>query len=301
MMIPTTPLNFPTEDAYPSPHDAVECSFVGKGLFVNGDIMGAAPLHIDGAIKGQIHLLGQQVTVGHDGQVAADVSAREVVVFGELRGDIAAADLADIRVSGNVIGNVSGARVSLESGAYFKGSVTIRKSDNGPGRVIEGPSFESVDSRAESAAASSSSGAVLSSVGRGLFLKGEVTGSADLLIEGKAEGSIKLPGRRVTIGRNGQVTANISASEIVVLGRVQGNLMASERLDLRSEGSVTGDLTGARIMIEDGAYFKGSVDIRNSEEKQTTEWTPPKPAPKSPEWRRWNGSAMQDQPSYSDQ
>ena len=76
------------------------------------------------------------------------------------------------------------------------------------------------------------------------------------------EGAINLPGNRVTVGRNGQVAANISAREVVVLGKVRGNINASDRVDIRSEGSLTGDVIAQRISIEDGAFFKGGIDIR---------------------------------------
>lgn len=99
-------------------------------------------------------------------------------------------------------------------------------------------------------------------IGKSLIIKGEVTGSESLYIDGKVEGSINLPGNRVTVGRNGQVTANISAREIVVLGKVRGNVNASDRVDIRSEGSLSGDVIAQRISIEDGAFFKGGIDIR---------------------------------------
>jgi len=107
-------------------------------------------------------------------------------------------------------------------------------------------------------------------IGKSLIVKGELSGSESLYIDGKVEGAINLPGNRVTVGRNGQVAANITAREIVVLGKVRGNMAASDRVDIRSEGSLTGDVTAQRISIEDGAYFKGGIDIRkpgNSEAK----------------------------------
>jgi len=99
-------------------------------------------------------------------------------------------------------------------------------------------------------------------IGKSLVIKGEVTGSESLYIDGRVEGSINLAGNRVTIGRNGIVAANINAREIVVLGKVRGNLTASDRVDIRSDGSLTGDVVAARISIEDGAFFKGGIDIR---------------------------------------
>jgi len=99
-------------------------------------------------------------------------------------------------------------------------------------------------------------------IGKSLVIKGEVTGSESLYIDGRVEGSINLSGNRVTIGRNGIVNANISAREIVVLGNVRGNLQASDRVDIRTEGSLTGDVIAQRISIEDGAFFKGGIDIR---------------------------------------
>jgi len=104
-------------------------------------------------------------------------------------------------------------------------------------------------------------------IGKGLFVKGEITGSESLFIDGKVEGSINLPGNRVTVGRNGQVAANISAREIVVLGKIRGNVSATDRVDIRAEGSLSGDVSAARISIEDGAFFKGGIDIRKPDAK----------------------------------
>ncbi|HWR36993.1 MAG TPA: polymer-forming cytoskeletal protein [Clostridia bacterium] len=104
-------------------------------------------------------------------------------------------------------------------------------------------------------------------IGKSLVIKGEVTGSEALYIDGRVEGSISLAGNRVTVGRNGVVSANISAREIVVLGKVRGNLVASDRVDIRNEGSLTGDVIAQRISIEDGAFFKGGIDIRKPGQK----------------------------------
>lgn len=111
-------------------------------------------------------------------------------------------------------------------------------------------------------AATTTTTADQATIGKSLVIKGEVTGSESLYIDGRVEGSINLSGNRVTVGRNGVVAANINAREIVVLGKVRGNLTASDRVDIRSDGSLTGDVVAARISIEDGAFFKGGIDIR---------------------------------------
>jgi cytoskeletal protein CcmA (bactofilin family) len=115
-------------------------------------------------------------------------------------------------------------------------------------------------------------------IGKGLLVKGEITGSESLYIDGKVEGSINLPGNRVTVGRNGQVAASIIAREIVVLGKIRGNVSASDRVDIRAEGSLSGDVAAARISIEDGAFFKGGIDIRKPEGKAVAAPEAPKPA-----------------------
>src|SRR6266478_731166 len=104
-------------------------------------------------------------------------------------------------------------------------------------------------------------------IGRSLVVKGEISGSESLYIDGKVEGSVTLSDSRVTIGRNGSVSANISAREVVILGKVHGNIQCTDRLDIRSEGALTGDVITQRISVEDGAILKGSVQVRAAEQK----------------------------------
>jgi len=98
-------------------------------------------------------------------------------------------------------------------------------------------------------------------VGAGLHVKGEISGNEDLQIDGTVEGHVHLGERRLTIGATARVTADVQAREVVVFGNVKGNLRARDRIEIKKDGSVVGDLTTARIMIEDGAYFKGSIEI----------------------------------------
>lgn len=105
-------------------------------------------------------------------------------------------------------------------------------------------------------------------IGRSLVIKGEVTGAESLFIDGRVEGTINFPDNRVTIGRNGNVAANITAKEVVIMGKVQGNVECADRLDIRSEGLLSGDVITHRISVEEGAILKGGVEVRNPEKKE---------------------------------
>ena len=104
-------------------------------------------------------------------------------------------------------------------------------------------------------------------IGRTLVIKGEVTGAESLFIDGRVEGTVHFPDNRVTVGRNGNVAANITAKEVVIMGKVQGNVDCADRLDIRSEGVLTGDVITHRISVEEGAILKGGVEVRNPEKK----------------------------------
>ena len=106
-----------------------------------------------------------------------------------------------------------------------------------------------------------------STIGRTLSIKGEITGTEALYVDGKIEGKITMPESRVTVGRNGKVDASIQAKEVVVMGKVTGNIECSDRVDIRAEGSVHGDIATSRISVEDGASLKGGIQVR-SEGKQ---------------------------------
>jgi cytoskeletal protein CcmA (bactofilin family) len=105
-------------------------------------------------------------------------------------------------------------------------------------------------------------------IGRTLVIKGEISGAEALYIDGRIEGKISLPDNRITIGRNGSVQANITAREVVVMGKVSGNIDCSDRVDIRSEGSVTGDVSTVRISVEDGAVLKGGIQVKSGDHKQ---------------------------------
>lgn len=104
-------------------------------------------------------------------------------------------------------------------------------------------------------------GSVQAIIGRSIVLKGEMSANEDLVIEGQFEGTVNLQDHCLTVGSNGKVKAEIQARQVVILGSVNGNVNAREKIEVRRSGNVTGDLTSASISIEEGAYFKGSIDI----------------------------------------
>ncbi len=105
-------------------------------------------------------------------------------------------------------------------------------------------------------------------LGSSLQVKGEITGTEDLLIDGAAEGLILLDERKLTVGAMAKVMADINARDVVVYGYVKGNVRAKGRIEIKKDGSIIGNLTTAQIMIEDGADFKGSIEIDRSATEQ---------------------------------
>jgi len=105
-------------------------------------------------------------------------------------------------------------------------------------------------------------------IGSSLHIKGEISGSEALYIDGRVEGKITMPASRITIGRNGKVDASIHARDVVVMGTVKGNIECSDRVDIRGEGSVTGDVSTMRISVEDGAVLKGGIEVRSGDQKK---------------------------------
>jgi len=138
-----------------------------------------------------------------------------------------------------------------------------------PEPVRPTPVQPSIETPRATTSSSASPAGEQASISKGLSIKGEITGTESLFIDGKIEGSINIPGNRVTVGKNGVVNASISAREIVVLGKLKGNVTATDRVDIRAEGALTGDVAAARISIEDGAFFKGGIDIRKADGKSS--------------------------------
>jgi cytoskeletal protein CcmA (bactofilin family) len=101
-------------------------------------------------------------------------------------------------------------------------------------------------------------------IGKSVVIKGELSGSEDLTIEGHVEGRIELRDNVLTIGPNGKIRAEVFAKSVIVLGEVVGNVTASEKVDIRDNGSVDGDIISPRVAIAEGAHFRGSVDMQRA-------------------------------------
>ena len=99
-------------------------------------------------------------------------------------------------------------------------------------------------------------------IGKSVVIKGELNGSEDLTIEGHVEGTIQLKEHVLTIGPNGKIKAQVFAKSVIVLGEVTGNVTASDKVDIRDNGSVDGDIISPRVAIAEGAHFRGSVDMQ---------------------------------------
>ena len=106
----------------------------------------------------------------------------------------------------------------------------------------------------------------LASIGKSIIINGELSGSEDLTIEGRVDGKIELRDHVLTVGPNGRIKAQVSAKAVVVLGHVTGNLTATEKVDIKENGSVEGDIIAPRVAIADGSHFRGSIDMQKKDQ-----------------------------------
>ena len=111
----------------------------------------------------------------------------------------------------------------------------------------------------------------LASIGKSIVINGELSGSEDLTIEGRVDGKIELRDHVLTVGPNGRIKAQVSAKAVVVLGQVTGNLTATEKVDIKENGSVEGDIVAPRVAIADGSHFRGSIDMQKKDQPSSTE------------------------------
>lgn len=147
---------------------------------------------------------------------------------------------------------------------------TVSKESNPTMSSSPAPSFQAPEARGSAV------------IGKSVMIKGQIFSREDLTIDGEVEGSVELQEHRLTVGPNGKVNAGVKAREIIVLGTIQGNVDASDKIDIRKDAKLVGDIKTARIVIEDGAYFKGSIDIQRPEvgrQPQAPKAVAPQPAP----------------------
>jgi cytoskeletal protein CcmA (bactofilin family) len=125
---------------------------------------------------------------------------------------------------------------------------------------------------------------VTARLGPSLHAKGEISGNEDLYIEGTVEGLVHLDEQKLTVGVTAKLTADVLAGEVIVYGSVKGNVRGTGKIEIKKDGSVNGDLTTAQIIIEDGAYFKGSIEIEKSAQKEGDKdvFSPTASAPATP-------------------
>ena len=159
------------------------------------------------------------------------------------------------------------------SGASLTGGGTVAESpaQAAPGQKIRG--------------AGGSLGGDVVNIGKSVIIKGELSGSVDLTIEGQVDGKIELREHVPTVGPNGKITAQVFAKVVVVMGEVHGNITATDKINIRENGSVDGDITAPRVAIAEGAHFRGGIDMKRSQASKgadakstVTPAAPPAPA-----------------------
>src|SRR3954469_4601717 len=143
-----------------------------------------------------------------------------------------------------------------------------------PVREPQAPVASSMPMRSHDAPVATHSGAP-AVIGKGVSIKGQIFSKEDLVIDGEIEGTVEAHDHRVTVGPNGRVQAGIKSREIVAQGTINGNVEATDKIDIKKDARLVGDIKTARIVIEDGAYFKGNIDIVKTERPAAT------PAPKT--------------------
>ena len=151
-----------------------------------------------------------------------------------------------------------------------------KQSDVPPATPSQQPSWQSSQPAPAASAGTRPSAPAsrsVSSLGASIEIKGKITGEEDLQIDGKVEGSVVLNGQRLTVGRTGQLNSEVWARDLVVYGKLTGNIHATDRVEIKKDGSVTGDITTARISVEDGAYFKGRIEIERTGRHSTADST----------------------------
>jgi cytoskeletal protein CcmA (bactofilin family) len=155
-----------------------------------------------------------------------------------------------------------------------------------PQPTAPGPAAPIIDSGSSRIDASRKPERDMVNIGKSVVIKGELSGSEDLMIEGQVEGKIELRQNILTIGPNAKIKAQVFAKAVVVQGEIHGNVTATEKVDIRDAGSVDGDISAPRVAIADGAHFRGSIDMQRQgapkAAEKPAETKPPVPVAATP-------------------
>ncbi len=111
----------------------------------------------------------------------------------------------------------------------------------------------------------------MANVGKSITLKGDLSGSEDVMVEGRVEGRVELPNNQLTVGANGTVQAEVNAKTVIVVGKISGNVTATERLEIQASGYVEGDVTSPRLIVEEGATLNGSIAMQAKPAEKSAE------------------------------
>ncbi len=122
-------------------------------------------------------------------------------------------------------------------------------------------------------------GQVMANIGKSITIKGDLTGNEDLVVEGKVEGKIALPDNELTVGNNGNVSADVHAKSVIVIGKVTGNVSATEKIEVHASGSVDGDVRAPRLIIQEGAVLNGAVEMNKGSASSSTPASTGAPSP----------------------
>ena len=126
----------------------------------------------------------------------------------------------------------------------------------------------------------------MANIGKSIRIKGDLTGDEDMVIEGNVEGKVELPTSQLTVGATGVVRAEVNAKAVVVVGRVNGNVTGSERVEIQGSGIVEGDVTAPRLVVAEGAVLNGSIHMTKAEGAPAARPGPPSPTPTPPDVRK---------------
>ena len=218
-----------------------QTGIIGKGITIRGNLTGGGDLVIEGKVEGQISLKNH-LTIERTGHVEAEIRAEELTINGEASGNIDASSMVSISSSAKVAGDIKAPRVVIEDGAVFNGTIQMDVK-------LPDDNYRGNDALMANTV-----------IGSSIVIDGEISGDEDLVVQGTVKGKISLK-ESLYVESSGVVEADIETQNVEVSGKVTGNINASDKVELKTDCRVIGDIKAPRILIADGASFKGNVDM----------------------------------------